>query len=195
MDSRFFRLTTNPNYYSNEPSNNDRRKQALRYTNTHDTAPTQDSRFPGWAGPMADGRLVTDYRPHCSTNIPSNKQFGTKEWLQKNTDDIIAVSRERQAKAAGASYGFDTTVVPPPAQIVQCKATECSFMTTGLKNGIGTERPYDKAPELFGSFTVPRQRNPNPPNISITTNAEGGINSPRGRTFSRLGNKSVSGNP
>jgi hypothetical protein len=37
-------------------------------------APAPDARFPGWAGPVHDGRLVTDYRPHCETNIPSKAQ-------------------------------------------------------------------------------------------------------------------------
>ena len=36
--------------------------------------PTEDSRFPGWAAVMTDGRLVTDYRSSRETNIPVRAQ-------------------------------------------------------------------------------------------------------------------------
>jgi hypothetical protein len=64
---------------------------------------------------MADGRLVSDYRNHCSFNIPTGSQFATKEWMTKNATDIIRLGRERMAQKTGAIYGLDTSVVPPPA--------------------------------------------------------------------------------
>ena len=34
-----------------------------------DVYPARDSRYPAYAGPMQDARLVTDYRPQCSKNM------------------------------------------------------------------------------------------------------------------------------
>ena len=183
MDSQFFRVPTQPNFYETvQPS-----RSALKFVGTKTTAPTPDSRFPGYAATMHDARLVTDYRPHCTQNVKSAQQFATKQWMQTNTDEIIRVSRERHADATGAVYSHATTV-PPPSQIVQCGATQCSVVATGSTNGLGTERSYDKAPELFGTYTFPHQMHKKT-NTDLNTKFEGGRNSPRGRSFEALGNK------
>ena len=188
MDSQFFRVPTQPNYYSGMPRSEAERVASKTVVSTRNTQPTIDSRFPGWAAPMADGRLATDYRPHCNQNIPAGKQFATKEWIQANTDDIIEISRARYAQVTGAIYGNDMTVVPPPESMVKCEKTECEFFPSGLRNGIGTERVYDKAPELFGTFSYPRMKAPTP-RIGINQRFEGGRNSWRGREFDPMGNK------
>ncbi len=188
MDSQFFRVPTQPNYYSGIPSSQAERIASKTIVSTRNTQPTMDSRFPGWAAPMADGRLATDYRPHCNQNIPAGDQFATKEWIQSNTDDIIAISRARYAMTTGAIYGLDSTVVPPPTSLVKCEKTECTFMPTGDVDGIGTERVYDKAPELFGTFMLPRMKAP-APHIGLNPKFEGGRNSWRGREFDAMGNK------
>ena len=107
MDSKFFRVPTNPNYY--ESITNSQAESVAKKTivSQRDTVPSRDSRFPGFAAPLDDGRLVTDYRPHCNENIPAGLQYGTKEWVQQNTDSIIEVSRARQARITGAIYGID----------------------------------------------------------------------------------------
>lgn len=190
MDSRFFRIPTQPNPYKYSMLSSTQAGEVATRTivSARNTAPSQDNRFPGWAAPMADGRLVTDYRPHCNENIPAGSQFATKEWVQKNTDDIIAVSRRRQATMTGAIYGMDPYVVPPPETIQQCNPMGCDIMSTGLPDGIGLERPYDKAPELFGTFQYPPQKDPYEPKIALNHVFEGGRNSPRGRTFKPMGN-------
>jgi hypothetical protein len=188
MDSQFFRVPTQPNYYSGMPRSEAERVAVKTVVSTRNTQPTMDNRFPGWAAPMADGRLITDYRPHCNQNIPAGKQFATKEWIQTNTDDIIEISRSRQAHATGAIYGNDMTVEPPPESMVKCEKTECMFFSSGLRNGIGTERVYDKAPDLFGTFTFPRMKAPTP-HVGINQRFEGGRNSWRGREFDPMGNK------
>jgi hypothetical protein len=66
---------------------------------------------------MSDGRLVTSYRNHCSQNIPTGKQFATKEWFTNNATELIAITRKRAAEQVGAIYGVDTTVVPPPVSV------------------------------------------------------------------------------
>lgn len=188
MDPQFFRYATQPNYYSGLTPNEARRAAYKTAVSPRNTFPTPDSRFPGYAAPMADGRLVTDYRPHCNEAVPPGQQYAVKEWIQTNTTDIIRLSRERQATMAGAQYGDDPTVVPPPSDIVQCQPTECTMVPTGLADGIGTERVYDRAPPLFGTFSVARQRPPHA-NVALTTVFEGGRNSPRGRYFKPMGNK------
>lgn len=188
MDSQFFRVPTSPNYYSGMPRTEAERVATRTIVSTRNTQPTMDSRFPGWAAPMADGRLTTDYRPHCNQNIPAGKQFGTKEWIQANTDDIIEISRMRYAESTGAIYGNDMTTEAPPQSIVKCEKTECVMMPSGKYNGIGTERVYDKSPDLFGTFVFPRMRAPKP-HIGLNQKFEGGRNSWRGREFDPMGNR------
>ena len=48
---------------------------------TRNTEPAPDNRYPAFAAQMQDGRLVTDYRNHCSRNVPAGAQFTTKKWM------------------------------------------------------------------------------------------------------------------
>lgn len=188
MDSEFFRIPTQPNYYfgiSPFEAKSTAYKTAVSQRNTF---PTPDSRFPGYAAPMADGRLATDYRPHCNENVPAGVQFPVKEWITKNAEQIIQLSRDRQAKMAGAQFGDDPSVVPPPESVVKCDKVDCAFFPTERQNGIGTERVYDKAPELFGTFDLPRMRPPRA-NVALNKVFENGRNSPRGRFFEPMGSK------
>lgn len=189
MDSHFFRVPTKPNPYKYNMLSSSQAEKVATTTivSARNTAPSQDNRFPGWAAPMADGRLVTDYRPHCNENIPAGSQYATKEWVQKNTDEIIALSRKRQAEMTGAIYGLDPSVVPPPENIQKCDPMGCDIMPTSAPDGIGLERVYDKAPALFGTFSYPVQKDPYPPKIGLNKVFEQGRNSPRGREFRPMG--------
>jgi hypothetical protein len=191
MDSKLFVLPTNPNFYS-KPSPAVSKQTAFSRTfpdGQYYVGPAPDSRFPGWSGPMEDGRLATDWRPHCNRNVPAGLQFGTTQWMQRNADQIITVSRERQSMDAGANLGFDNTIVAPPKNIVSCDIMKCGYSQTGLPYGIGTER-QEPVPELFGTFNtdVPEVTQRLPP---ITSSFEGGRNSLRGRHFTNLGNGGV----
>jgi hypothetical protein len=188
MDSQFFRVATQPNYYHGLSSYEAERLANKTTVSSRNTQPSMDSRFPGWAAPMEDGRLVTDYRPHCNQNIPAGKQFATKEWIQANTDDLIAISRARYAQTTGAIYAYDNTVEAPPESLVKCDKVSCEFMPSGKYNGIGTERVYDRAPELFGTYTLPKMRAPKA-HVGLNPRFEGGRNSWRGRHFDPMGNK------
>jgi hypothetical protein len=190
MDSQFFRIPTQPNYYfgiTNREAETNAYKTAVSQRNTF---PSPDSRFPGYSAPMEDGRLVTDYRPHCNENVPAGVQFPVKEWMTKNAEQIMQLSRDRQIKMTGAIYGDDPSVVPPPVSLVKCDKIDCAYLPTNTIDGIGTERVYDKAPELFGTFELPRQRAPRP-NVGLNTHFENGRNSPRGRFFTPMGSKPV----
>lgn len=179
MDAKLFRLPTNPNFYAGisvaHPFKTEERQK-------YSQLPTPDSRFPGWAAPMADGRLVTSYMNHCSQNIAPGSQYATKEWMVRGASDIIRVSRERLSIATGAVYGTADTV-PPAATTVQCTAGDCVMHPTGKPGGIGVERAGAAAPELFGTWD-PRQVGaftaaPGP-RVSLTRKYEGGRNTPRG---------------
>lgn len=192
MDSKLFVLPTTPNYYTPAPRTSASKKSAMNSAFPEGQSyvgPAPDSRFPGWSGPMADGRLITDWRPHCSRNIATGLQFGTTQWMQRNADDIINLSRTRQSKDAGANRGFDNTIVLPPENIVSCDINGCGYEATGLPYAIGTER-QEPVPELFGTFNtnVRPVTQALPP---ITSAFEGGRNSVRGRTFNMLGNGGV----
>jgi len=175
MDSKLFRLPTKPNFYAASGNPFDAEQQQKR-----SDAPTPDIRFPGWAAPMADGRLVTEYKNHCSRNIPTGSQFATKEWMTKNAEDIIRVGRERFSLQTGAQYGLDSSVVPPPALLVECRTDNCTRTLTDKPGGIGMERIGSDAPELFGTWTTQVLDLPPKPRVGLTTYFEGGRNSPRG---------------
>jgi hypothetical protein len=177
MDAKLFRLPTSPNFYSGIASTN---PFELKEQQKRSQLPTSDSRFPGWAAPMADGRLVTDYSVHCAKNIPTGKQFATKEWMTKNALEIIRIGRERSSQQAGAIYGMDPGVVPPPAVVVKCETDDCTRSVTHLEGGIGVERANSDAPELFGTWDMKDWGATAPePRVSLTTVYEGGRNTPR----------------
>jgi hypothetical protein len=176
MDSKLFRLPTQPNFYaaidSANPFNTEQKAKRSEL-------PTEDIRFPGYAAPMSDGRLVTDYTNHCSKNVPTGQQFATKEWMTKNAIQLIQLSRSRFAERTGAIYGVDYTVVPPAAVVVKCETYDCFRLPRNEPGAIGTER-NDAVPELFGTWmqaTVPR---PATQHTQLTRVYEGGRNTPRG---------------
>ena len=176
MDAKLFRLPTKPNFYAGistaDPFDINQRQK-------YSQVASPDSRFPGWAAPMSDGRLVTSYQNHCSQNFPTGTQFSTKEWMTHNATGIMQTIRDRTAKQNGAIYGLDHTVVPPPVAIVACTRADCKRAATNMQGGLGVER-IEEVPELFGTWD-PRITTVAPkPRIAITTVYEGGRNTPRG---------------
>lgn len=144
--------------------------------------PAVDNRYPAYAAQMQDGRLVTDYRNHCSRNIPAGAQYTTKKWMVDHAEEIMDVSRKRQAEWSGASLRMANTV-PPPADVVHSTPFESEVMPTGAIGGVGLVRADTPAPALFGTFMVEptvAETRLNKKNISVTTKYEGGRNSLRG---------------
>jgi len=80
------------------------------------------------------------------------------------------------------------TVEAPPANLVKCDKVQCTVLPTGKIDGIGTERVYDKAPKLFGTYQLPKMRAP-AAHVSLNQKFEGGRSSWRGREFDFMGNK------
>ena len=140
--------------------------------------PTPDNRFPGWAAPMADGRITTDYRSRCELNMPTGTQFASRRFMQNNAESIIATSRSRQATLAGAGMSFDSSSEMPAAQYVSCDTVQCS-VTPGSDAGTGTER-LEKTPQLFGTFATSSPSLGRPAAPKLTSVYEGGRNTPRG---------------
>ncbi len=177
MDLDGFRTPQSPWFFSQPPQTLVDVRSIQATVPRKNTLPTQDNRFPGWAGPMEDGRLVTDYRAHCETNIPAGMQFASKAFLQKNTDRIIAASRNRQADAAGAGLPYDSITDLPPVATVKCDTSECRF-TPYEPQGLGVERT-ESVPSLFGTFRPSRPSWGKPAQPAGTTVYEGGRNTPR----------------
>lgn len=178
-----FSQNTHPNLYTTPQFGTEylaARKAAV--PPAKDVYPARDDRYPAYAGPMADGRLVTDYRPHCSKNIRAGEQYYTKLWMIHHTDEMMDESRRRQVEWSGASLPLANTV-PPPADVVHSNPFYSEVNATNLPTGIGIERADAKAPMLFGTFqyepTMDEIRN-NRKNIALTTRQEGGRNSVRG---------------
>jgi len=178
MDSNGFRKKQSPWYFSS-PDTYALEVQAMKVSvPKKETAPTQDSRYPGWAAPMSDGRFVTDYRSKCEVNIPTGLQYATKEFMQKNGSEIIKQSRLRQAKQTGAGLSYNSITDMPAARYVKCDEYEC-LVKKGNPKGVGTER-IEETPELFGTFALSRPSHNIPAKPMITTNYMGGRNTVRG---------------
>jgi hypothetical protein len=177
MDAKLFRLPQTPNYYAASQNAAPWTESVKR---SRATAPAEDARFPGWAAPQSDGRLVTDYRPHCETNIPVRSQQVTRIWLQRNADDILRIGRERTAELTGMSYGVDMTTEAPAAVLMTCTKAGCIRKGTSATLGIGMERGDNgPVPDLFGTY-MPSSMLPAPAeHIALTMNEEGGRNTRR----------------
>lgn len=144
------------------------------------TSPTPDNRYPGKVALMNDGRLVTDYRSRCETNMPTGTQFAARRFLQKNADQIIDESRNRQMRSTGVTgYLYDKSQ-PPFEKVQSCSVESCDIK--GVNSfGYGIQR-NESVPELFGTFspTLPSFFNGGGPrNGGLTSNYEGGRNTPR----------------
>ena len=189
MDSQQFVRPTNPSFM---PIINE---GALRMAAERIEAPEkkivplEDIRYPGYASPMSDGRLVTDYKSHCANNVaPPEYGNSIRSWLQHHADALIQTSRHRQAERAGAYfYNAETTI--PPKQGQRCDEFECTFSVSGYKNGVGLMRD-ERVPSLFGTFAKPNQNAPTK-RVFLTDVYEGGRNSVRGRQFVPLGTKAI----
>ena len=170
MDANLFRLPTSPDYYASNTVSRPSVSAGLSAPN---------SRFPGWAAPLQDGRLVTDYRSSRETNIPVEAQEKTRIWMQRNAEDIIRISRDRLAQTTGMMYGVNTQSVPLSASYMSCTAAGCK-RTRGKQGGIGVERLDAKAPHLFGTYIPNRPLMQAPlPRVHLTNQYEGGRNSLR----------------
>lgn len=186
MDRKGFRYKSAPNLYKYEPSTMDiiREANQMQIGGAKGTEPARDNRYPAFAAPMADGRLITDYRTHCYQNIRVGDQFDVKHWMQNNAEQLMDLSRRRQVEWTGGSLPI-LELGPPPADVAVGNVDSYDVKPTNFVGGLGIVRPSTApAPELFGTFkfepTGAEERN----NVSLirgTINFEGGRNSPRGR--------------
>ena len=182
MDLNGFNKLTLPNFYAKQPTLGTEMKQARRLEVVQSMEPAPDSRYPAYAGPMEEGAFVTDYRPHCSYNLPPGTQFNTKQWMVAHADSLIHLTRQRQSEWSGASLPLAKTV-PPPADLVFSSPFENEILATRTLGGLGVERTGAPAPPLFGTFVMPPTQadlRSNVKHIDLTTRYEGGRNTPRG---------------
>jgi hypothetical protein len=149
-----------------------------------EATPARDVRYPAYAATLSDGRLVTDYRPQCTKNIPAGKQFHTKHWMIQHASELMEEARQRHVEWTGASLPMANTV-PPPAGIVHSTPFLSDLRPTYLRDGIGVERANATAPPLFGTFSYEptmAELRANRKETQLTTYHEGGRNTIRGRT-------------
>jgi hypothetical protein len=178
MDNEGYRLPQEPWFFSNPNARAVEQEARTKAVPKKSATPTQDIRYPGWAAPMNDGRLVTDYRPRCAANIPVGLQFATKAFLQTHAEDIIETSRQRQAEQSGANLSYNSKVGMPAKRYVKCDAMQC-YTKDGFEQGLGTER-LEAVPELFGTFAPSYESFASPSQPILTRTYEGGRNTPRG---------------
>lgn len=181
MDSNGFRKGTNPNYYHSVPRPV---VKAAAYKETQQpniTGPAPNARYSGLAYTgVADANLFTDYLPQCSKNVSPEVQNPTRLFLQKNANEIIRISRQRQADSVGAGIPHAQTI-PPSESIVSCDPFQCKVVKNN-SDGIGRERGDSPAPELFGTFSIASSWSSRPASLigsATTTKYEGGRNSRR----------------
>ena len=149
MDRKGFRLKSEPDLVI-QPPRTIVNQEVTREIDATKTVPAPDSRFRAYAAPMADGRLVTDYRDKCVTRAPPGTQYSVKGWTVHNTDEIIQISRDRQVQNTGMALGTAQTELPA-AMYQQCTTTGCEIYGSGAYGGLGIERK-EPVPELFGTF-------------------------------------------
>lgn len=172
MDSKNFRKISNPNVYSSYKNVKPNIEAFILPNNI-----TPDNRYSNWPAIMEDGRLTTNYNNHCSQNIPVGEQFPTKHFMQNNAENIINYSRKTQMPF---TRSLDNSVLPPPAQVVDCSKSSCKLMNTGSELGIGLERANNDTPFLFGTF-MEQGYEEKPQNPMLTHYYEGGRNTPTGQ--------------
>ena len=128
---------------------------------------------------MEDGRTFTDYRAHCATNFPTGQQFAARRWMQANADDIIGLSRKRQAQMTGAGQSYDPRIELPSAGYFKCDTVDCAVVITNM-NGLGIER-REVVPTLFGTFAESTPFFGKQDQPTLTRFEEGGRNTVRGK--------------
>lgn len=179
MDINGFRTPQSPWFFTQPPTTLvDIRNSERTPEKQKKSLPTQDNRYPGWAAPMSDGRLVTDYRPRCELKVPAGSQFATRLFMQRNADSIMSQSRKRQAINTGAGLSYDGTTEMPAAEYVKCGKSECKIRTA-YSEGVGIVR-LESVPALFGTFSAKSASILSPAKPSLTQIQEGGRNSVRG---------------
>jgi len=178
MDVNGFREPQSPWFFTQPPEYLVETRAKEVDTPLKGTVPTPDNRYPGYAAQMDDARLITDYRPNSSKNIPAGQQFASKQWLQDNATQIISISRTRQATLAGAGRSYDSRIEAPARAYVKCDQTQCSY-TKGSADGIGIART-EPVPSLFGTFAESSAFSGTRDDAIMTTYEEGGRNSRRG---------------
>ncbi len=176
MDAQGFRLPQVPRFLIS-PNNEVIQSFQDKFTVApRKSLPTADSRYPDYAAPMSDGRLVTDWRSRCQTTIPLTNQEAVKNWLVHNADEIMNVSRYRQVEYTGALYGTARTEMPFE-QGQSCNPYGCAIQPLN-DNGIGITR-RETVPELFGTFSYPKPAKLLRENTQLNSKNEYGRNTTR----------------
>lgn len=177
MDLNGFREAQSPWFFTQPPTEIIEVKNRSIVAPKQNTLPTQDTRYPGWAAPMEDGRQGTDYRSQCEANIPTGMQFASRRFMQRNADELISLARKRQADAMGAGQSYDSSTIMPPVAYVTCDIGKC-MISPGNSRGVGFERK-ERLPELFGTFAESMPSMGIPAKPSFTQKEEGGRNTRR----------------
>jgi hypothetical protein len=142
--------------------------------------PAEDVRYPWYPAMMQDSRYVTDYRNHCSANIPVGSQNKTREWMINNATNIIDVSRKRVAERSGYADIYKVARMKEEARVV-CDPYQCQRIQNNNSGwSFGDGRP-STVPELFGTYVVEpnlHQQLGKRPRDILTTTYEGGRNTP-----------------
>lgn len=150
MDSQGFRLPQGPRLYMSPRPREIIKSVNIEVTPEMKTLPTEDNRYPAFAGPMSDARLITDYRSHCQTRTPYGSQGAVKAWMVHNAEDIMNLSRKRQVEYTGHMYGVID--FQPTPQISQTCTVNGSTMEKIDPLGWGIVCETGPLPEMFGTF-------------------------------------------
>lgn len=179
MDVNGFREAQSPFFFTQPPETLIETQVKSVNVATRNTVPTPDNRYPGYAAMMQDGRLITDYRPNCSQNVPTGTQYPSRLWLQRNANTIISLSRDRLEKQTGAGMTYDASIELDPIAYVVCESGNCGYIPSTNPHGLGIERK-DRAAPLFGTWSKSSPAYGKKDPQMLTTFYEGGRNTVRG---------------
>jgi hypothetical protein len=177
MDNKGFRLPQ----YPKQPSSSFVKQEANREIDAQalKTYPAPDNRYNAYAAVMEDANFITDYRQSCVTRAPPGSQYAVKQWTIHNSDQVMNISRKRQAEQTGHVLGSADTELPA-AQFQSCTTNSCSIVNSGTSYGVGIER-MDKSPALFGTFQFSPNKDVlqnNTRHIDVNKEVNGGRNTP-----------------
>ena len=109
-------------------------------------APMKEQQLPPLHG-------AADYRSKCASNIPSEKQAGTRQWLMKSADEVMQLARKRhEARMIDIQAPYSPVEGPGFERVVECNADRCAMQYSGNSRGIGVYR-REELPAMAGTWS------------------------------------------
>jgi hypothetical protein len=111
---------------------------------------------------MSDGRLFTDYRPRCISNMLPDTNMNSyeyRQYLQANATKIMDATRREiydANKCGPCMQPYNIGTMLPEKSIVTCDSSTCKSSVVNV-NGLGTGRSYSKPSSTEQHFIAQKE--------------------------------------